>query len=234
MLAAAAPTPSAREISPSPRRLFQPRRSKAAGMAFMLMGAGAFMASDTVFAATLTVQVSDASGQPLVDAVVYAESPGSPVPLKSPRTVDIEQKGRKFLPVVTAIQAGTSISFPNNDTVRHHVYSVSTPRPFDIKLYTGQPANPIHFDKPGTVVLGCNIHDQMVAYVHVVSTPWFGKSDASGKVRLDDLPPGRYELKTWHPAMPLTAAIPSQAITLAKNDVSTAVKLGVKAAPSVN
>jgi len=73
------------------------------------------------------------------------------------------------------VQAGTPILFPNHDKVRHHVYSFSPAKTFELKLYSGVPGTPVLFDKPGLVVLGCNIHDQMVAYVQVVNTPYFAK-----------------------------------------------------------
>lgn len=184
----------------------------------------------TAGSAALTVQVTDSTGQPLADVVVYAEPVAGAATPKSIKQADIEQKARKFMPLVNVVQTGTNISFPNNDTVRHHVYSVSPARPFDIKLYAGQPANPVMFDKPGTVVIGCNIHDQMVSYVHVVQTPWYGKSDASGKVSLDALPAGKYELKAWYYSMPLTAAIPSQPVTIGASDTTASIKLNVKAA----
>ena len=71
-------------------------------------------------AASVTVHVTDASGQPLADAAVYAEPVSGQAP-KNAKPGEIEQKGRKFLPLVSVVQAGTSVSFPNNDTVRHHV-----------------------------------------------------------------------------------------------------------------
>ena len=97
------------------------------------------------------------------------------------------------------LPTGTSISFPNLDAVRHHVYSFSPAKPFELKLYIGTPAAPVVFDKPGVVVMGCNIHDPMVAYVVVSDTPWVGVSDAAGQVRIDGAPAGEYELEYWHP-----------------------------------
>lgn len=180
-------------------------------------------------AATLTVHVTDAAGQPLADAAVYAEpASGQAVP-KAARTGEIAQKGRKFIPLVSVIQVGTSVSFPNNDTVRHHVYSFSPAKVFDIKLYSGQPANPIVFDKPGTVILGCNIHDQMLAYIQVVPTPWFAKTDASGTAIIDGIPSGKYQLKAWHYGLPPTATIPEQAVTVSGADLNETFKLNTKA-----
>lgn len=180
-------------------------------------------------AAALTVQVQDTGGQALQDAVVYAEPvSGPPVP-RQQKLAEIEQKGRKFIPSVTVIQTGSSIAFPNNDTVRHHVYSFSPAKVFDLKLYTGQPENPVSFDKPGTVVIGCNIHDQMIAYIHVVPTPYFAKTDASGKARIEGLAAGRYQLKAWHFGLPAPAQIPEQALTMSASDSAASFKLDTKA-----
>lgn len=202
------------------------------GAAFL---AGLLLLRNTLaHCASLTVQVNDASGQPASDTVVYAEPISGQALPKVTRTAQIEQKARKFLPLVTVVQTGTEISFPNNDSVRHHVYSFSAPKIFDIKLYSGVPSNPEKFDKPGTVVIGCNIHDQMVAYIHVVNTAYFGKTDAAGKVRIDGLPNGKYVLKAWHYALPVGAAIPEEPLTIAGNDASAAFKLNIKTPPASN
>lgn len=146
----------------------------------------------------MTVQVSDQAGNPLQDTVVYVESEAGaalPKPLKG---AEIEQKGLKFLPLVTVVQVGSKIEFPNNDRVRHHIYSFSPAHKFDQKLYSGTSASPQYFEKPGVVVLGCNIHDKMVAYVRVVETPYYGKTDGAGVVRIDVPAGGKYVLKAWH------------------------------------
>ncbi|MGV7206507.1 methylamine utilization protein [Oxalobacteraceae bacterium A2-2] len=147
-------------------------------------------------ASGVAVQVQDGAGKALSDAVVYAEPEGA-APARPPASAEIEQKGLKFLPLVTVIQTGARIMFPNNDKVRHHIYSFSPAHKFDQKLYSGQAAAPQVFDKAGTVVLGCNIHDKMVAYVKVVDTPYYAKTDGQGAGRIE-LPPGKYVLKAWH------------------------------------
>ena len=171
--------------------------SGAATLACMLM---AFALQ--VDAATLTVRVTDKNGMPALDAAVFATPISSGIntkPLaKAPGKAVIDQVNKEFVPVLSVIQTGTSVVFPNRDNIRHHVYSFSPAKMFELKLYSGQPAAPIIFDKPGIIVLGCNIHDWMISYVVVVDTPYFGKTDASGMVRLDELPPGEYELKIWH------------------------------------
>lgn len=149
-------------------------------------------------AATTEALVLTPAGQPVQDAAVVLE-PLSPARLKGHPAAAIEQRGREFIPYVTIVQTGTAVDFPNNDTIRHHVYSFSAPKKFEIKLYAGKPGQPVVFDKPGEVAIGCNIHDWMEAYVLVVDTPWFGRTDADGKATIPNVPPGRYRLQLWHP-----------------------------------
>lgn len=159
-----------------------------ATLSLMAAGAGA---------SGLAVHVADTAGAPLPDAVAWLEpEAGHSIP-KPTRGAEIEQKSLKFLPLVTVVQTGSRIEFPNNDKVRHHIYSFSPAHKFDQKLYSGASATPQIFDKAGVVVLGCNIHDKMVAYVRVVDTPYFAKADVSGLGRVD-APPGKYLLKVWH------------------------------------
>ncbi|HEX4779232.1 MAG TPA: methylamine utilization protein [Usitatibacter sp.] len=151
-------------------------------------------------AATVDVHVHDAAGGPVADTAVYAmPASGSVEARPGKAVVQIEQVEREFVPYLTVLQTGTTASFPNRDPILHHVYSFSPAKTFEIKLYTGQSPSSVTFDKPGVVTLGCNIHDWMIAYVLVVSTPWFAKTDASGTAKLRDLPPGSYALHAWHP-----------------------------------
>lgn len=179
-------------------------------------------------AASLTVHVTDAAGLPSVDTVVYAEAASGQSLPKQLRGVQIEQSGRKFLPSVTVIQTGTAVSFPNHDSVRHQVYSFSAPKVFELKLYSGAGGNPILFDKPGLVVVGCNIHDQMAAFIQIVDTPYFGKTDATGKVVIDNIQAGKYQVKTWHSSMPGTMTTTGQAITVANADMTLPILLTYK------
>lgn len=152
-------------------------------------------------AATLDALVRTPAGKPLADAAVVLEplAPSAPAAARNHAHAVIEQRGTEFIPYVTVVQTGTAVDFPNNDTVRHHVYSFSNPKRFEIKLYAGKPGQPITFDKPGEVVIGCNIHDWMEAYVLVVDAPYFGKTGPDGQVRIANLPAGRYRLQLWHP-----------------------------------
>jgi plastocyanin len=146
----------------------------------------------------LNVQVSDASGKALADVVVVATPEGAVALPKQLKPVEIEQRGLKFLPLVSVIQTGSRIAFPNNDKVKHHIYSFSPAKKFDQKLYSGVAAAPQVFDKAGLVVLGCNIHDRMVAYVKVVDSPYFAKTDGAGVAHIELPAAGKYSVTAWH------------------------------------
>lgn len=141
-------------------------------------------------AAELVVQVDDGTA-PLADAVVSLHG-ASPSSARGRAVMD--QRNTAFVPGVLPIRAGTAVSFPNSDTVRQQLYSFSAPRPFELPLYSGTPPEPVVFDKPGVVVVGCNIHDWMIGHIVVLDTPLFGKSGADGRVSLA-APAGGYTLR---------------------------------------
>jgi plastocyanin len=156
--------------------------------------------SSPLAAATIEAVVQDGRGGAVRDAVVYAIPEGRPVAAPR-RGAVMEQKNRAFIPHVLAVQTGTAVRFPNLDDVQHHVYSFSPAKPFQLPLYKGSPPNPVVFDKAGVVTLGCNIHDQMSAFIFVVDTPYFEKTAANGRAALRDLEPGRYAVHVWAPEM---------------------------------
>ena len=162
-------------------------------------------------AAPWTIVVRDAAGKPLADAVVAVQVKNRPLKTTT-ATAWMAQKDRQFVPQLLVVQTGTQVSFPNNDTVRHHVYSFSPIKVFEIKLYAGTPSAPITFDKPGVATMGCNIHDRMSAHIVVVDTPLFTRTDASGTARLD-VPTGEHLLQVWHEQMK-APAMQSQPLTV--------------------
>jgi plastocyanin len=153
-------------------------------------------------AGNLSATVQDTGGQSVQDAVVYAVPLGSDGrPASLPRPLMIDQVDKEYVPYVTAVRVGTQVNFPNRDQIRHHVYSFSKAKTFEIPLYTGTPRDPILFDKAGVVVLGCNIHDWMKAYVFVAETPHFAVTDESGRATLSGLPARDYRVEVWHPRL---------------------------------
>ncbi|HZX18988.1 MAG TPA: methylamine utilization protein [Pseudomonas sp.] len=166
--------------------------------AFSLLGILLFSAP--LHATRLQAELVDDQGQPLANAVLSLRS--AVAPEVAPAAAVMDQRSQQFAPNVLAVRSGTSVSFPNSDNIRHHVYSFSLAKRFELRLYQGTPSEPVIFDKPGVVVLGCNIHDWMVGYVYVTDDPWFAVSDAQGKLNLEQLPAGAYTVSLWHPQAP--------------------------------
>jgi plastocyanin len=184
-----------------------------------------------VQAGALSVSVTDAAGKPLPDAVVLLEPAAGKVAVKPLPDTEISQARRQFQPRVTVITVGTKVSFPNFDTVRHHVYSFSAAKTFELKLYAGVPAAPIVFDKPGLAVLGCNIHDRMAAWVVVAETPWFAQSGSDGMARVADAPAGAYRLSVWHPGLAANTPPLTKTLQIGSAETREALKLAVEALP---
>ena len=167
-------------------------------------------------AATLDVSLLDGQGRPLANAVLTLRGDG---PTAAVTSGVVDQRNKQFMPRVLAVRTGTSVTFPNSDNIRHHVYSFSPAKRFELRLYQGTPSEPVLFDKPGLVVLGCNIHDWMLGYVYVTDDPWFAVSDDDGHLRLE-LPAGTYQARLWHPQvadmLPVAAGslqVPQQGLT---------------------
>jgi len=168
-------------------------------VSFSLAALVAAVISSAASAATLTADFVDALGKPVNDAVLTLKGSAN---LNSPAPkADMDQRNQEFAPHVLAVRTGTEIKFPNSDNIRHQVYSFSTPKRFELRLYGGTPSAPVLFDKPGVVVLGCNVHDWMLGYVYVTDDGWFGVSNAQGSLTLDQLPPGHYSATLWHPQL---------------------------------
>ena len=154
-------------------------------------------------AADLTVTVRTASGAPVADAVVeiYPAAGTAGQAIRFPWAQQMAQQNLQFDPFVLVTPVGGDVAFPNRDGVRHHVYSFSPAKRFELKLYGHNESPSVKFDKVGVVALGCNIHDSMVAFIKVVDTPFAIKTDASGTAVLRNLPNGAATLKVWHPYM---------------------------------
>jgi plastocyanin len=162
-------------------------------------------------AGMVTVNVTTPSGTAAEDAVVVFD-PLDEAPVAARDAAVIDQINKKFVPRVTVVRSGTAITFPNSDRIRHQVYSFSPAKTFTLKLYAGSPKTAVTFDHPGLVVLGCNIHDSMVAFIAVVDSPYFAKTSDAGTATLN-LPAGRYRLRAWHPSA--VNAVPPRDITIA-------------------
>jgi plastocyanin len=151
-------------------------------------------------AATLAIAVELPDGHPLPDAAVTVQPLGRKLPAPAPTHAVMDQMHRMFVPEVLVVALGSTVSFPNSDSVSHQIYSFSPPKRFQLPLYRGKPYPPVLFDHLGIVILGCNIHDWMIGYIDVTDAPYYGTTDASGAWSAQ-LPAGRYEITVWHPRM---------------------------------
>lgn len=154
-------------------------------------------------AGDLSVSVRDTAGRPVQDAVVTvhpaAGVPRGPIRFAGP--LRMTQQDIQFQPYVLIVPVGGTVAFPNLDRVRHQVYSFSRGNRFELQLYGRDESRTHTFTAAGVAALGCNIHDQMLAYIKVVDTPWAAKTPSSGDVLLRDVPAGGATLRVWHPRL---------------------------------
>ena len=171
--------------------------------------------SAAVHAAEIHAVVKDQKGKAVADAVILVipADPRNALRARAPAAA-VDQVDKQFVPYVKPIFVGSTIRFPNSDNIRHQVYSFSPAKKFELPLYSGTDAPPVMFDKPGVVVLGCNIHDWMIGYIYVSETPFFAKTGPLGTAVINDLPAGEYTVRIWHPSMDRAEESTSQRLIL--------------------
>jgi plastocyanin len=130
-------------------------------------------------------------------AVVYLDG-SFPQPASLP-TKQVTQKDLTFVPSLLPLRVGTKVEFPNLDDTYHNIFSYSPAKRFDLGRYRPdeRPIPTEVFDKPGLVILRCDIHEHMRGLVLVLNTPYFVMTDTNGRFRLEGLPAGHYTLKAW-------------------------------------
>lgn len=176
-------------------------------------------------AAPLDLRLVDVGGKGVAGTVVTLRSTDASRPLAPPIKATLDQIDLKFVPHVLVVPAGSKVDIPNSDKVRHQVYSFSATKRFELPLYSGKPYDPLLFDKRGVATLGCNIHDQMRAYVYVVEAQYFGRTDADGTWRLADVPEGEYTVQIWHPLARDSKTIIDQQISVASGGTPVTLRL---------
>jgi plastocyanin len=177
-------------------------------------------------AAPLTVRVVDATGHPVRDAVVVLYPAGSAA--RSPRAGGrfvVSQQNLQFHPFLTIVPVGADVSFPNLDPTKHQVYSFSPAKKFELKLFAKDQSRTVHFDKAGVVALGCNIHDQMSAFIFVADSAWTARTNAQGMASFGDAPNAKGRLIVWHPYLRAPGGELQQAISPTQRDASFQLRL---------
>lgn len=152
-------------------------------------------------AGRLTVRIATPAGDALSQAVVVASPVRGTPPAVPAAAASMVQQGQSFNPAVMVVPAGARISFPNKDRMRHHIYSFSEAKRFEVRLYSGEDTPTLVFDKPGVVTLGCNIHDWMQGFIFVAPSPWFALTGPDGTAVIEGVPDGAYEVSLWHPSL---------------------------------
>nr|WP_274612444.1 methylamine utilization protein [Vibrio vulnificus] len=166
----------------------------------------------------MTIRVFTQQGEPLENAVVFLKSDALLQSLQPMPVTELSQNNRTFTPNVLVITKGSAVEFPNRDRVRHHVYSFSNAKTFELKLYSGRPEKPVVFDKAGVVEIGCNIHDSMLAWILVSDTPLFAKTNNNGEVHFTQQPADTYQIEVWHSALPFGSPLVTKSAVLTENN----------------
>lgn len=174
-----------------------------------------FAACAPCVAATLSIDVRDADGKPAADAVVTLTPDGGvAIPSHVADKAVIDQRNETFLPLVVVVRRGGDVVFTNHDTTMHQVYSFSPIKQFQFEIDQGQVSKPVRFDKAGVAAIGCNIHDQMIAYVFAADAPFAVITDAAGHAEIADVPDGAYHAAAWHPRLKFGVPPPQAALTV--------------------
>jgi plastocyanin len=179
--------------------------------------AAAFGCAAPAGAATLVIHVQAVDGSALAGAVLTARPLDGAPRHAAPLHVVMDQLERAFVPDLLVVPVGSTVSFPNSDSVSHQIYSFSSAKRFQLPLYRGKPYPPVQFDQAGVITLGCNIHDEMLAYLVVTDAPYFGRTDAAGSWSAE-LGPGRYRVTIWHPRLHADGADVEREFTVGSDD----------------
>lgn len=138
------------------------------------------------------------------NVVVYLEKvEGTFTPPKKNLTID--QKDMVYIPRVLPVLKGTTVEFLNNDPQAHNTHSpdYKNGKGFDLGDWHRGEKRPYTFDEIGVATILCHYHSNMIAYVVVLENPYFAvtqvpKDKSEGTYTIQDIPPGKYTVKTWH------------------------------------
>jgi plastocyanin len=175
-------------------------------------------------AAKLDLKYVTVDGKPIDGAVVVLRDATPGAAAAKPVVATMDQVNRSFVPHVLVVPTGSSVAFANSDVVSHQVYSFSLTKKFQLPLFKGKAPAPVVFDRSGVVAVGCNIHDQMSAFVFVVDAQFYGRTDKAGTWGVADLPAGAYQLKVWHPRARDMRPLVEQIVTVSSNGSSITLR----------
>lgn len=188
--------------------------------------------SDPARAGSVTVRLVDNAGRPASDFVVTFIPMKGTAPRPPVETgYRVIQQNTQFKPFVSVVPVGARVAFPNLDPFRHHVYSFSKAKRFELKLFAKDQTRSVIFDKPGIVAIGCNIHDSMSAYIFVTDSIWTQHVPASGTVRFADIPEGDFTMQVWHPYLRAPGGMMSRRVAIHGGDQAETVTVALRSPP---
>jgi plastocyanin len=176
---------------------------------------------------TIAGQVLGDDGKGVAQAIVFVQAPAEPPTASPPSPATMDQYNKTFVPGVLPVLVGTQVKFPNRDQIRHHVYSFSRAKRFELPLYKGEEAPPVLFDKSGVVKIGCNIHDWISAIILVLPNSHFAVTDEEGRFAISNVENGRYTLAAWHAQSREKTEGTLQDVEVADSDLELAFKLSL-------
>ena len=186
---------------------------------FKALFSATFLSALTLFSAfsafqtqATTISVLKDNGEPAEGVVVVVENASTSG--KAGTSGEMGQRDRQFDPNILVVQKGATVTFPNYDNIKHHIYSFSSVKTFEQELYKGTESTPVVFEKTGIVELGCNVHDWMLGYIYIVDTPFYGTTNDNGEVQLAGLSDGEYQVSVWHPRIDNAENGQSQTLSL--------------------
>jgi plastocyanin len=187
-------------------------------------------------AATVNIAVTDSDGAPAANAVVSlaSEENNGAVAAHTPEKGIIDQRHETFLPLVVVVRRGGEVVFTNNDVTMHQVYSFSPIRQFQFEIDKGQISRPVVFDRPGVAAIGCNIHDNMVAYVYVADAPFAAVTDAHGHAEIQNVPEGQYLARVWHPQLRVGHTPLPNVLTVGNESAKLSMSVPLMAMPAMS
>ncbi len=201
----------------------------------MILLLATFLAAPVAQARTLSVRVTDANGKPARDVVVTLRPQGRPSPAPHALTgYSIDQKNTQFHPFISVVPVGATVSFPNFDPFKHHVYSFSPAKPFQLKLFAKDQTRSVTFDRAGIVAVGCNIHDSMSAFIYVTDTALTARTHIDGRASFPDVQSAPYTITLWHPYLSAPGNSVIRRVAAGTSDESENVVVRLRPAPMHN
>ena len=174
----------------------------------LVLAAALFSVSSSAAPLTGNIGFVTKRGQrPLVnETLVWLEPAAGKIVRRAPQSVQMTTRNKMLVPHVLAIPVGSTVAFPNDDPISHNLFSLSSGNAFDLGLYRKGAGKTERFDTAGIVNVYCNVHPNMSAVIHVMSTPYYGFADANGRYAFD-VPPGRYRLVAWNEQGGMSATV---------------------------